>query len=69
MTDEETGELLWVNTGDAEVRKAFSLQARQRNAAVSEAFKRAGVDFASIGTHENYVKPLMTLFKQRGSER
>ena len=29
-------------------------------------FKKAGVDTASIGTHQDYVKPLMTLFKKRG---
>jgi len=23
------------------------------------------VDFTSIGTHETYIKPLMTLFKKR----
>ena len=33
---------------------------------VFKLFKKAGVDTASIGTHQDYVKPLMTLFKKRG---
>ena len=30
-------------------------------------FKKSGVDTTQIGTHEDYVKPLMALFKRRGS--
>ncbi|QJD95280.1 DUF58 domain-containing protein [Mucilaginibacter robiniae] len=65
VQDEETGELLWVNTSDKEVRAAFSTDAKRRNEQLAEVFKRTGVDYASIGTHESYVKPLMTLFKKR----
>jgi len=65
VRDEETGELTWVNTGDKQVREAFRFNALQRNVALQETFKRSGVDFASIGTHESYVKPLMNLFKKR----
>ncbi|PTQ94897.1 uncharacterized protein DUF58 [Mucilaginibacter yixingensis] len=69
MKDEESGEVMWVNTGDKEVRKAFSAQAIKRNRMLQDTFKRTGVDYATIGTHESYVKPLMTLFKKRGSKR
>jgi len=69
MKDEETGELVWVNTGDRKVRDAFKATASRRNAAVKEVFARCGVDFTTIGTHETYVKPLMTLFKKRGGKR
>jgi hypothetical protein len=29
-------------------------------------FRKAGIDFASISTTDDYVKPLMKLFQQRG---
>ncbi len=69
VKDEETGEISWVNTADTEVRKAFKVEALKRNGMLKETFKRAGVDAAEIGTHESYVKPLMTLFKKRESKR
>jgi uncharacterized protein (DUF58 family) len=69
VKDEETGELQWINTGSKEVRNAYKAAALKRNARVKDTFKKSGVDFTNIGTHESYVKPLMTLFKQRGSRR
>jgi hypothetical protein len=36
---------------------------RQR---LDETFRRSGIDNACIRTDEDYVKPLMKLFKQRG---
>ena len=69
VRDEETGELVWVNTGDKAVREAFKADALKRNAVVNDVFKRSGVDATDIGTHETYVKPLMTLFKKRGKRR
>ena len=69
MIDEETGELQWINTSSKEVRLAYKAAALQRNGMLQETFKRSGVDFTSIGTHESYVKPLMTLFKKRESRR
>jgi uncharacterized protein (DUF58 family) len=69
VKDEETGELIWVNTADIEVRKAFKVDALKRNAGIKESFRKSGVDNTNIGTHESYVKPLMTLFKKRESKR
>jgi len=69
VRDEETGLVQWVNTANPEVRQAFKADALRRNAGIKESFKRSGVDFGDIGTHENYVKPLMTLFKKRESRR
>lgn len=69
VKDEETGELLWINTSDEAVRKAFKTTALKRNAGLKDVFSKSGVDFTSIGTHESYVKPLMTLFKKRERKR
>jgi len=69
VKDEETGELVWINTSDKAVRNAYKANALRRNGQLTDVFRRAGVDTASIGTHESYVKPLMTLFKKRESKR
>jgi uncharacterized protein (DUF58 family) len=69
VKDEETGQISWVNTGDPKVRIAFKADALRRNAALKEVFSRCGVDATDIGTHESYVKPLMTLFKKREKKR
>jgi len=69
MVDEETGELQWVNTSNKEVRNAYKTAALKRNAALDAVFKKSGVDYTGIGTHESWVKPLMTLFKKRESRR
>jgi uncharacterized protein (DUF58 family) len=69
VKDEETGEIIWVNTGDKNVRNAFKANALKRNARIKEVFSKSGVDTADIGTHESYVKPLMTLFRKRERRR
>jgi uncharacterized protein (DUF58 family) len=69
VKDEESGQILWVNTGNKEVRFAFKTAALERNGRLEDLFRRSGVDFTKIGTHESYVKPLMTLFKKREARR
>ncbi len=69
VVDEETGELQWINTSDKEVRNAYKKASLERNGRLKDTFSKSGVDFTSIGTHESYVKPLMTLFKKRESRR
>jgi uncharacterized protein (DUF58 family) len=69
VKDEETGMITWVNTSDAKVRNAFKADALRRNAGLKDVFSRTGVDATDIGTHQSYVKPLMTLFKKRGKKR
>jgi uncharacterized protein (DUF58 family) len=69
MQDEESGQIRWVNTSDKNVRDAFKLNALKRTGILTDVFKRSGVDTAAIGTHEAYVKPLMTLFKKRERKR
>jgi len=69
VKDEETGDISWVNTSDVSVRNAFKVNAMNRNAALKDVFSRTGVDAGDIGTHQSYVKPLMTLFKKRGKKR
>ena len=63
--DPETGRTSWVNTGSRKVREHYRAEALKLQARSRDALRRAGVDHAVISTREGYVKPLMTLFRQR----
>lgn len=68
MEDAETGEQLFVDTHDRKFRLRFAEAARQREAELSAAFKRAGVDALSLSTDEDLVRAIVrfaTLRKQR----
>lgn len=67
--DNETGEIKVVDTSNKKVRDLYASNTRERIASLEEAFKRAGIDYADVATSENYVKPLMNLFKKRESKR
>lgn len=69
IKDEESGQIAWVNTGDKQVRHAFKTAALERNGRLESTFKKSGVDFTQIGTHQSYVQPLMSLFKRREARR
>src|SRR5215510_7065816 len=56
MEDAETGEQLFVDTHDRKFRQRFFEAARQREVALSEAFKRASVDALSLSTEDDLVQ-------------
>ncbi len=68
MEDAETGEQLYVDTHDRGFRQRFELAARQREAAMQQVFKQAGVDCLSLSTEEDLVSAIVrfaALRKQR----
>ncbi len=65
MEDLESGNLKWVYTNAAKVRKRYADQGHAHDRYLKETFRRSGVDFAKVATGESYVKPLMNLFKNR----
>ncbi len=69
MQDAETGEQLHVDTHDRKFRQRFYAAAQQREAALSEAFKRAGVDALSLSTEEDLVRAIVRFAKQRQQRR
>ncbi|GAA4788416.1 DUF58 domain-containing protein [Olivibacter ginsenosidimutans] len=69
VMDEESGGLIWVNTSDKKVRQGFKQAALERNSQLEDSFRRSGVDYTKIGTHQSYIQPLMTLFKKREARR
>ena len=65
MVDNETGATSWVNTSSKNTRKIFLKNSMEKSETLRSILSRCGVDFATIGTDENYVQPLMNLFKRR----
>ncbi len=65
LKDNESGKLIWVDTSDKGFRKRFTANRLKFEDELKDVFNRAGIDAASILTHEGYVKPLMNLFKNR----
>lgn len=69
MEDSETGEQLYVDTHDPKLRARFRQAAQQREAALSEAFKSAGVDAFSLGTEEDMVRAIVRFARLRQQRR
>ena len=65
MKDAETGRLKWVDTSNKGVRSIYNSNWRDRNKETDEILNKHGIDFTSLATHLDYVKPLMQLFKKR----
>lgn len=66
LTDAETGQLVWVDTSDAQVRTRIKAEALRHEAELRDILRKSGVDMADVCTDGSYVKPLMNLFKRRG---
>jgi uncharacterized protein (DUF58 family) len=69
MEDAETGEQLYVDTHDRRFRRKFEQAARQREAALSQAFKHAGVDALPLSTGEDLVAAILRFARLRQQRR
>ena len=67
VKDIETGKQMWIDTNSESLRNYYKAEALKHQDKLFNIFKKNGIDFTSIATHENYVKPLIDLFKRRGS--
>jgi uncharacterized protein (DUF58 family) len=65
--DAETGENIWVDTSSAKTRGLYKKWYEDNEKFLKYTFNRSGVDVAHIRTDEDYVKPLVKLFKIRES--
>lgn len=65
----ELGKTIWIDTSDKRLRNEFIRKANARMAFLETIFKKSGVDFAKIYTGQDYVKPLLSLFKSREARR
>lgn len=65
ITDAETGHEQYIDTSSAEVRRHQQQWWAKQSKQLSELFRKSNVDFTSVATDTDYVRPLMQLFAQR----
>lgn len=65
IRDAETGLETWVDTGNKKTRENYANHWQERTAYLENIMARAGVDNIAVATDEDYIKPLMNLFKKR----
>ena len=65
VTDPETGNERWIDTSSARIREEYADNWKRYEYEIRSAFRSCGVDVASISTGEDYIKPLISLFKHR----
>ncbi len=65
LKDAETGALLWADTSSSSFRQGLARWSKNHEQYLLNLFRKASVDYTSIATHQDYVPPLISLFKRR----
>ena len=65
IADAETGHEQYIDTSSLEMRKHQQQWWNNQSKRLTELFRKSNIDYASIATDTDYVKPLMQLFAQR----
>lgn len=61
----ETKATTWVNTNSAKTRAQHADNFQKREEKLVDKLKKSGIDYASISTKDDFIKPLIHLFKNR----
>jgi uncharacterized protein (DUF58 family) len=69
MEDAETGEQLYVDTGDARFRARFAAAAEARDASIRQSLGRARVDAVTLSTGEDLVRAIVRMSLERRQRR
>jgi len=69
LEDAETGEQLFVDTSDKKFRQRFMDAANKREEALTESFKRAGVDVLSLSTEADLIHAIASFVMLRRQRR
>ena len=69
MEDAETGEQLYVDTGDARFRSRFRAAAEARQARITAALGRARVDAVTLSTDDDLVRAIVRMAMERRQRR
>lgn len=67
VRDNESGAQFLVDSSSEEVRATYKYRWQVFEKKLSEIFTRNGIDVAVVNTGQDYIKPLLGLFKKRGS--
>ena len=65
VRDAETGRSRWINTGNSNVRRAYEQWNREAGENTRNLLRRYRIDTVSIATGDDYVKQLISFFKNR----
>jgi len=65
----ESGKSMWVDSSSKRVRDIFFEKSHNQAKYLNDTFRKSGVDVVKIRTDQDYVKPLIGLFKVRGARR
>lgn len=65
VKDAETGADRWIDTDSSVVREGYASWWSQSTSLVEDTFSKCRVDSVSIATDQDYVQPLVKLFKRR----
>ncbi len=65
LRDAETGRMIWVDTASRRIRESYAGWWEERQEEFRDLMLRTGTDAVSIRTDEDYVRPLVNLFKSR----
>jgi uncharacterized protein (DUF58 family) len=65
IRDMETGDVTWADTSDKYLRESYRKLYRQKQENMKDLFTKNGIDYVSVSTNEDYVRPLINLFKKR----
>ncbi|HJW21863.1 MAG TPA: DUF58 domain-containing protein [Candidatus Limnocylindrales bacterium] len=69
LEDAETGEQLYVDSHDPTFRRRFAEAADQRTTALAAAFRRGGIDHATVSTDDDLVHALLRMAARRRHRR
>ena len=69
LQDAETGEQLYVDTGDQGFRERFRAAAQRREEGIGTAFRRAGVDALPLSTDDDLVRAIVRMAQLRRRRR
>jgi hypothetical protein len=67
--DAETNKQIWIDSSDRKVRRQYDNWYKAHIDYINDTFLRSGVDVAKITTDQDYIKPLLGLFRKRGARR
>ncbi len=65
--DAETGRPYWIDTSSREVQQKIKTWNAKHEQYLTTSFSKAGVDAVNISTDQDYVPPLMKLFRKRSN--
>jgi uncharacterized protein (DUF58 family) len=65
LKDAETREEKWVDSSSRYLRESYRNAWKRKQEELNELFKKAGVDYVAVATDQDYVRPLISLFKHR----